>query len=445
MRAKILIVGGGVMGTAIAAEAARRTDPLQEPVVLFERAHLGSGTSGRSGAILRQFYSDREVARMARDSLKAYATFEARTGRSIGFHRTGVLTIAGADQPEGQAKMRANVAMMHELGIDVRLVEADEMRALVPGLVASEGSLGAWESGGGFVDPQRTVDAFGALARSYGAITRVGSPVSEILVRNGRAVGAETAEGTCEAETVMLVTGPWTGSVLQRLGVVVPLRVLRPENHFLATPAHTNPTAGPEAGERPPLEGGMRSLRGESVRASSGAAGFEGERLVAFVADMTGGSRTAPHPVLIDLEHGFYCRCEPETGRTRVGHVDYDHDAVLERPEDLAEKVSDTTRRWSRSALASRIPEYADRPDAGSIACWYTLTPDAQAMIGPVPGIENLYVVSGFSGHGFKLAPSVGEGVAQMIFGEPVTAFDPEFFSPTRFQAEAAWSGRFGL
>ncbi len=444
MRAKILIVGGGVMGTAIAAEAARRTDPLQEPVVLFERAHLGSGTSGRSGAILRQFYSDREVARMARDSLKAYASFEARTGRSIGFHRTGVLTIAGADQPEWQEKMRANVAMMRELGIDVRLVEAGEMRALVPGLVASEGSLGAWESDGGFVDPQRTVDVFGALARSYGAITRVGSPVTEILVRNGRAVGAETAEGTCKAETVILVAGPWTGGLLAKLGVEIPLRVLRPENHFLATPAQRNPTAGGEP-ERASLESGARSLLIESVRAPLGAASSEAERSAAFVADALGGPRTAPLPVLIDLEHGFYCRCEPETGRTRVGHVDYNHDAVLERPEDLAEDVSDATRRWSRSALASRIPEYADRPDAGSIACWYTLTPDAQAVIGPVPGIEDLHVVSGFSGHGFKLAPSVGEGVAQMFFGEPVTAFDPRFFSPTRFQPEAAWNGRFGL
>ena len=101
--------------------------------------------------------------------------------------------------------------------------------------------------------------------------------------------------------------------------------------------------------------------------------------------------------------------------------------------------------RGGRAALASRIPAYANRPDAGSLAAWYTLTPDAQALIGPVPGIAGLYIVSGFSGHGFKLGPSVGAGVAQMLFDEPVTSLDPEFFAPTRFKGGESWGGRFGL
>jgi sarcosine oxidase, subunit beta len=68
-------------------------------------------------------------------------------------------------------------------------------------------------------------------------------------------------------------------------------------------------------------------------------------------------------------------------------------------------------------------------------------------VIGPVEGVEGLFVVSGFSGHGFKLAPSVGEGVAQMLWGEPVSAFDPAFFEPTRFARRSVASGAraFGL
>jgi glycine/D-amino acid oxidase-like deaminating enzyme len=67
----------------------------------------------------------------------------------------------------------------------------------------------------------------------------------------------------------------------------------------------------------------------------------------------------------------------------------------------------------------------------------YAATPDAQALIGPCRGVEGVHVESGFSGHGFKLAPSIGEGVTQMLWNKPVSAFDPEFFDPYRF--DTAW------
>jgi glycine/D-amino acid oxidase-like deaminating enzyme len=81
MRAHTVVVGGGVMGTSIAWHLARGGDPVEDPVLLLERRHFGAGSSGRSGSILRQFYSDRELIGMARDSLRAYANFESRTGR----------------------------------------------------------------------------------------------------------------------------------------------------------------------------------------------------------------------------------------------------------------------------------------------------------------------------------------------------------------------------
>src|SRR5262245_47202791 len=128
MRAHTLIVGGGVMGTSIAWELARRLDPIAQPVVLLERKHFGAGSSGRSGAILRQFYSDRELIGMARDSLRAYASFEARTGRAIGFTRCGVLTIASPAAAGTVEMLERNVASMRELGVDVERVDARRMR-----------------------------------------------------------------------------------------------------------------------------------------------------------------------------------------------------------------------------------------------------------------------------------------------------------------------------
>ena len=95
------------------------------------------------------------------------------------------------------------------------------------------------------------------------------------------------------------------------------------------------------------------------------------------------------------------------------------------------------------------MPTYADQSDGGSEASWYTMTPDTRPLIGPVPGIEGLYIVTGFSGHGFKLAPVIGQGMAQMLHGERITLFDGDLFDPQRFPTDgscaATFDGRFGF
>src|SRR5690349_3742943 len=107
-RVRVVVIGGGVMGARIAWACARRG---LGDVTLLERRALAAGSSGRSGAVLRQHYSSAAVAAMARDSLVEYSTLEQRTGKAIGFQRCGVLTIAGPRTPEMMERVRANVAM----------------------------------------------------------------------------------------------------------------------------------------------------------------------------------------------------------------------------------------------------------------------------------------------------------------------------------------------
>jgi glycine/D-amino acid oxidase-like deaminating enzyme len=442
MRAEVIVVGGGVMGTAIAWYAAQRSDPLTEPVLLLEKKELAAGSSGRSGAILRQFYSDRVVAAMARDSLRVYATLEARTGRSIAFQPMGVVTLAGPDKPDDVELVRRNVAMQIEIGIDTRLVDAAEIRRLVPGIAVQDGTVGAYEPGGGGVDPVRTVNVFATLAREQGACVRTDVTVTGFVVRNGRIEGVETNGGRIDASTVVVAAGPWTRALFAPLGIELPLRVVRPEQHFLQPPvgsaAHRS-TQGSQPG---------RGVSSEAMRGAAPAHGVStpDAELDARFADAHPKLPPAAHPVLLDLEHGFYTRCESHANRTRVGHMDYTHDSGIVDPERLDETVSAEFKRWAHASLARRLPVYAERKDAGSTVGMYTVSPDAQALIGQVGGIGGLFVVSGFSGHGFKLAPSIGEGVTQMIRGEPVSAFDTAFFAPQRFATAGARAGRaFGL
>ena len=88
----------------------------------------------------------------------------------------------------------------------------------------------------------------------------------------------------------------------------------------------------------------------------------------------------------------------------------------------------------ARKSVVGRMPIYADLPDVGSQATLITLSPDERPIVGPIKEMPGLYVATGFSGNDFHLAPSIGEGVAQMLLEEPVSAFDPDFFSLDRFQ-----------
>jgi glycine/D-amino acid oxidase-like deaminating enzyme len=127
--------------------------------------------------------------------------------------------------------------------------------------------------------------------------------------------------------------------------------------------------------------------------------------------------------------------------------MDYSEDAEVPDPDQLDETVSPRYVEWARERIEERISAYRGKPDAGTSVGMYTLTPDAQALIGARREAEGLWVVTGFSGHGFKLAPSVGEGVAQMVCGESVSAFDPQFFDAHRFDGKQSGTrGRaFGL
>jgi glycine/D-amino acid oxidase-like deaminating enzyme len=460
MRARVVVVGGGVMGVAIAWHCARRADPLTEPVVLLEKTALAAGESGRSGAILRQHYSDRVVAAMARDSLKVYAALERNTGRSIGFQRTGVITLAGPRSPDDIALIERNIAMQREIGIDTRRVDAREIRRLVPGIAVDDGAIGAYEPDGGGVDPVRTVHAFAALAREQGAITRIGVACTEIVVRDGRACGVRTNEGDIDAEQVVIATGPWTRALLAQAGIQVPLRVVRPEQHFVEMPAANSarPANQSERSARSAEMPASPRARSQDIAAADTARSHEPAPGAADELDERFGAprvelEPAAHPVILDLEHGFYTRCEPHpsptglrTPRTRIGRMDHSRDAEVDDPDRVDEAVSTEFQGWARAAIERRMPAYRAMADVGAFVGMYTLSPDAQALIGEMRELPGVFLVSGFSGHGFKLAPSIGEGVAQMLWGELVSAFDEEFFSPQRFAgATARWGRAFGL
>ncbi len=410
MKAKILIVGGGAMGTSIAQHAAQRTDALTEPVVLIEKNQLGSGSSGASGAIVHMAYSDRMLAGMSRDALKAYGQMKASTGRSVGYRRTGVMVIADSDDASQRDRLLADIEMHNSIGIVSHRVGADEIRTLCPGIEVSDTATASFEPEGGFVDARRTIQTFATLARNAGCATRIGMGKPEVMVEKGRAVGVSTEDGEFEAPIVVLAVGPWTSQVLAKLNVELPLQIARVQDHYL---------------EMPPME---LVDEEDDEFSESGSGEFE-TRFIPDPLDLV----PVPHPVVIDLSKRFTLRAEPHEQRTRVGRLGLQESETIAGPRDLVGAKDPHFEAWAREAVSARMPIYRDMGSMGGTEAAIVRTPDNLPVVGQVPGIEGLYVVTGFTGNDFHLAPSIGEGVAQMILEQPVSAFDPERLSALRF------------
>src|SRR6266516_3241388 len=135
----ILIIGGGVMGASIAYHLAKQGG---RRILLLERQALCNGTTGRSGAIIRQHYSNDYTIRMAKDCLTVFQHFDDLVGGDCGFVTTGMVVMT---DEQGAEVLRANVKMQQELGVDTQLIRPDEISEAVPGYSGAGAALACYE------------------------------------------------------------------------------------------------------------------------------------------------------------------------------------------------------------------------------------------------------------------------------------------------------------
>src|SRR5215210_335638 len=130
-RAEVAIVGGGIMGASLAFALAERG---VRDVLVLERRIVAAGASGKTGALLRQHYSNRPEATLAYLSLQVFKHWGEVVGGDCGYVPCGlIVTVAtsGPDDPN-VARMRTNVALQREIGIQAEVLTAEELRRRQP-------------------------------------------------------------------------------------------------------------------------------------------------------------------------------------------------------------------------------------------------------------------------------------------------------------------------
>lgn len=222
------IVGGGVVGCALAFQLARRG----LKVVLMERAELGSQSTARCAGGVRQQFSGEVNVRLQRLAVRLLQHFHEETGGHADFRQIGYLFLLTT--PEEVTDWRRYLAMWHRLGLtEARWVTPEEARELVPVLDIEDVLGGTFCPSDGLASPADVTAGYAAAARRHGARLEEGVTVTGIKSHGGRVCAVQSTAGDVATPLVFDCAGAWSAEIGRLAGVDVPVKPYR--RHIFVT------------------------------------------------------------------------------------------------------------------------------------------------------------------------------------------------------------------
>jgi sarcosine oxidase subunit beta len=372
----VIVIGGGVLGLTAATQLRLLG---AGSVALLERSHLGAGESGVASGLLRQHDSHPRAFSLAAAGLAEFASLQERTGRDIGFRQRGMLFVVAAEE---RPALEATILLQSQSGLQVSLLDADELRKLEP-RGRFDDAVAAWEPTAAWIDPVRTLGALGAEATRLGVDIELGVEVLAIVTEAGDAVrrvsGLETSQGLIAARQLVAAAGPWTARLAATAGVELPLGMVRRSRALL----------------HPPVDFGD------------------------------------DHLVLADVPHDF-CAVPAPAG-THIARLHGGHEVGAD-PETCDPGTSGEFLQEVRARVQRRLPAYGRSilDGGGSVVC--CISPDSLPVAGAPAGVEGFFVVAGCGADPFGAGPALARGLAEFVVHGATRSLDLDLFDPERFR-----------
>ena len=366
VEAKVVIVGGGVIGTSVAYHL---TKLGWSDVVLLEQGQLGGGTSWHAAGLVGRLRSSNSMTRINKYTVELYSQLEQETGHSVGWKQVGSLIVAKSE--DRMIQLRRTMAMAELFGVEAHLISPKAAEEKWPLLRVDDVLGAAWLPHDGKVIPREVPIALARGASTRGARVFENVRVLGIETKQERVTAVKTRQGTIKAEYVVLCGGMWTRELGLSCGVSIPLYPV--EHHYVVT----EPIAGAfdelPVGRDPDL---CIYFRGEG----------EGVMLGAF--------QESSKPWMVDKvpEKFSFELLEPDWEKFSVPLANGKH----------------------------RIPALANCKFAKFVNGPESFTPDNNFIMGEAPGIGGLFVAAGFNSVGIASAGGAGKYLAEwMLAGEP--------------------------
>ncbi len=361
-KAKVVIIGGGVIGCSTAYHLAKLG---WKDIVLYERAQLTSGTTWHAAGLIEAggFFSATTI-KMAKYTLKLYSELEKETGLATGHKGVGLLTLATT--PDRLEELRRVAAFDRYFDVPVEELTPEQVKELWPLADTDDVLAGFFAPGDGRINPVDVTMALAKGARMGGVQIFEDTPVTGFTKDGNRITGVITEKGETSAEYVVNCSGMWARAVGEMAGVNVPLQPT--EHYYLITEA---------------VEGINAKL-----------------------------------PVLVDLDKYAYYR--EEVGGVLLGLFE-----PVSAPWSLNGVPDNFTfgeinPDWDRMMphvenAMKRIPALENAGIHKFFCGPESFTPDLGPMMGLAPELDNFYVAAGFNSLGILLGGGAGKVMAQWI------------------------------
>lgn len=343
---------------------------VKDIVLLEKEEFFGQGATGRcAGGVRYQFATEVNI-RLSLASLPMLERFKEELGQAIDYVQCGYLFALTNEQDV--EKFKHNVELQHSLGVQTEWLSGDQLRARVPMMHFGDAIAGTFHAKDGLCDPNGVVMGYINAASKLG-VQCIGDVAVTSLRMNGDKIQAvETSQGAIECEVVVNCAGPWAGQISAMAGLELPITPIR-RQMLTTTPLPELP---------------------------------------------------ADFPFVIDFAQSLYFHREGEgllTGMSNPG----------EKP-GFDQNVDAEWELVNLERAAERLPLLEQAGLASHWAGLYEVTPDAHPIFGQTP-IENMYLVGGFSGHGFMHGPVAGLLMSEIILDGASQTVDVSRLDLARF------------
>ena len=369
----VIVVGLGGMGSAALYHLAKAGQSVLG-IERFGIPHEQGSSHGLTRIIRLAYFEHPDYVPLLRRAYELWHDLEARQGQDL-LIKTGSLDVSDP----GDAVFKGSLASCEQYGLVHETLTSSEVNDRFPGYGLWPEAMAVFQPDGGFLVPERCIEAHVDAARAEGAEVRTGEAVAG-WEETATGVRVSTESGNVEAGALILTAGAWTSQLTE----LEPY--LEVERQVLVW---------------------FETLRSQV---------FDPDRFPVF-------NIRGP----LGHYYGF-----PEFGIPGVKVGKYHHLAEVVDPDLVDRGTHPTDEAPIREFMESVFPDAAG-PTLKTKVCLFTNTPDEHFIVDRLPGTERVVVGAGYSGHGFKFASAMGEILAGMATGQEAPP-ESRFLSMKRFE-----------